>query len=211
MHVDTWNDEIIDGNGEDNFGYDKQTGNVTTSPDANPETKLFPNKEGPSNNGKGKGKGGSNDGAGNFGILHIGSGGNGVPPLRDQIRSGISQDDFVDLTREPMIKFYDYDSGDEVSYEIEGNPGIKAGMEDALEEKVGQVVGFFVHDSISRSGSNAVYHVVAMRFGRVMDVNIRGNGKAIMIQPLPFYGSGVLTSPNAPSTDKLIANLQLVR
>lgn len=166
--------------------------------------------------GKGKNKDGDdyNDGAGNFGILHFGSGGNGVPPLRDQILNGISKEDFSDVTGEPLIKFYDYDTGDDVSYYIEGTPGVKAGLKDAMEQKVGQVVAFFLHDGISGTGSNAVFHVVAMRFGRVMEVDLTGNantGKAIIIQPVPFYGSGILTSPNAPSTDKLIANLELVR
>lgn len=202
--IDTWNDQIIDGNGPDNYGYDKDTGDVTSSPDGVKEVKLFPEKQK-------KGKGGGSTGAGNFGILHIGSGSLGVPYLREQIRNGISEDDFVDLTGEPMVKFYEYESGDEVNYEIEGNPGIKAGMEDAIEEKHGQVVGFFIHDSISGSGSNAVYHVVAICFGRIMDVDIRGKDKAIMIQPVPYYGQGVLASPNAPSTDKLIARLELVR
>ena len=203
LHVDTWNDEIIQGNGADEYGYDENTGSLTGSPDGVPEAKLFPNKE------KDKGKG--NDGAGNFGILHIGSGSNGVPALREQILNGISQDDFVDLTGEPMVKFYEYDSGAAVSYQIEGNPGIKAGMKDALEEKVGQVVGFFLHTSVSGTGSNAAFTVVAMRFGRVMNVDLTGNDKAIIIQPVPYTGQGVLTSPNAPSTDRLIATLQLVR
>jgi len=213
LHIDTWEDEIINGNGDDSFGYDPQTGDVRESPDGVPEVKLFPNREGPGN-GKGKGKSGSNDGAGNFGILEIGDNGNGVPGLRDQIRNGISQDNFTDLTGEPMIKFYDYDSGDEVSYNIGGEPGVKAGLKDAIEEKVGQIVAFFLHDSVSGTGTNTVFHVVAMRFGRVMEVDLTGNantGKAVIIQPVPFYGSGILTSPNAPSSDKLIAKLQLVR
>ena len=211
LHMDTWDDEIIQGNGADDYSYDKYTGSIIWSPDGVPEAKLFPNKEGPSNNGKGKGKGGGNDGAGNFGILHIGSGSNGVPYLREQIRNGISQDDFVDMTGEPMVKFYDYDSGDEVIYLINGNPGIKAGLKDAMEEKVGHVVGIFLHNSVSGTGSNAVFTVVTMRFGRVMDVDLTGNDKAIMIQPVPYYGLGILTAPNAPSTDRLIGSLELVR
>jgi len=207
LHVDTWNDEIIQGNGADDYGYDEYTGDVTNSPDGVPEVKLFPNKE------KSNGKGGGNDGAGNFGILHIGSGGNGVPPLREQIRNGISQDDFIALTGEPMINFYDYDSGVPVTWRISGTPGVKAGLKDAIEEKIGQVVGFFLHNNISGTGANAVYTVVGIRFGRVMSVNLTGNvnNKAIIIQPVPQYGQGVLTSPNAPSTDKLMGTLQLVR
>ena len=213
LHVDTWNDDIIQGNGPDDFGYDKQTDSITNSPDGNPETKLFPNREGPGG-GKGKDKDKDNSGAGNFGIIEIGEGGNGVPPLREQIRNGISQDDFVDLTGEPMIKFHDYDSGTPVSYYITGEPGVKAGIKDAVEEKVGQVIGFFLHDSVSGTGANTVFHVVGMRFGLVMDVDLTGNAnteKAIIIQPVPYYGQGILTSPNAPTTDKLIANLELVR
>ncbi|NIA06030.1 MAG: hypothetical protein GWP14_00065 [Actinobacteria bacterium] len=213
LHVDTWDDEIIQGNGADGYGYDKYTGDVTSSPDGVPEVKLFPNKEGSGCccKRRGKGCGNSNNGAGNFGILHIGSGSLGVPTLRDQIRNGISQDDFTDLTGEPMVKFYDYDSGNAVSYGINGNPGIKAGIESAIQEKVGQVVGFFLHDSVSGTGSNATFNVIAMRFGRVMAVNLNGKNKAIIIQPVPYYSSGVLTSPNAPSTDRLIGTLELVR
>ena len=213
LHIDTWNDEIVQGNGEDNYGYDKNTGDITNSPDGIPEVRLFPNREGPGG-GKGKAKDGENDGAGNFGILEIGEGGNGVPPLRDQIRNGISQDDFVDLTGEPMIKFYDYDSGDEVSYSILGEPGVKAGLKDSMEEKVGQVVGFFLHNDVSGTGSNTVFNVVGMRFGRVMEVDLTGNannGKAIIIQPVPHYDRGILTSPNAPSSDQLMGTLELVR
>ena len=209
LHMDTWDDEIIQGNGADNYGYDKYTGSIIWSPDGVPEAKFFPNKEGPSNNGKGEGSG--NDGAGNFGILHIGPGSNGVPYLIEQIRNGISQDDFVDMTGEPMVKFYDYDSGDEVIYLINGNPGIKTGLKDAIEEKVGQVVGIFLHSSVAGTGSNTVFTVVTMRFGRVMDVDLTGNDRAIMIQPVPYYGPGILTSPNAPSTDQLIGSLELVR
>ena len=218
LSVDTWEDEAVNGNGDDNYGYDPQTGDISNSPDGVPEVKLFPNREGPGGGKGGKGKNDDgddyNDGAGNFGILEIGEGGNGVPPIREQIRNGISQDDFVDLTGEPMVKFYDYDSGDDVSYYITGEPGVKAGIKDSIEEKVGQVIGFFLHDSVSGTGANTSFHVVGMRFGRVVKVDLTGNantGKAIIIQPVPFYGSGVLTSPNAPSTDNLIANLQLVR
>ena len=217
LHVDTWQDEILDGNGEDNYGYDPQTGDINETPDGNPETRLFPNREGPGGGQGGKGKNDEgddyNDGAGNFGILSFGSG-NGVPPIRDQITNGISKDDFNDVTGEPLIKFYDYDSGDAVSYYITGEPGVKAGLKDAIDAKVGQVIGFFLHDGVSGTGANTVFHVVGMRFGRVMEVDLTGNantGKAIIIQPVPFYGSGILTSPNAPSTDQLIAKLQLVR
>lgn len=203
LDENTWNDQIVQGNGPDTYGYDTQTQSISNSPDGVPEVKLFPEKT--------KGKGGGNAGAGNFGLLHIGSGSNGVPNLRDQITNGISQDDFVEMTGEPMVKFYNYESGTAVTYSINGDPGIKAGIEDAIQGKVGQVVGIFINNGVSGTGANTSYNVISIRFVRVMNVNLNGNDKAIMIQPVSYYGQGVLTSPNVPSTDKLIGNLELVR
>ena len=203
LHIDDWNNEIIQVNGPDNYGYNELTESITNSPDGIPEVKLFPNKE--------SGNGNGNNGAGNFGILHIGSGSNGVPILRDQILNGIAPEEFIDLTGEAMIKFYDYDLGDPVYYQINGNPGIKAGLKDAMEQKVGLAVGIFMHNAVTGSGSNTVFTVIGMRFVRVMDVDLNGNDKAIMVQPVPYYGQGVQTSPNAPGTDKLIGTLELVR
>ncbi len=190
-----WNDKIVAGNGSDDYGYDKVSESVLNYPDGVKEIKLYPEQVVP----------------GNFGILHIGSGILGVPNLRDQIRNGISKDDFVDLTGEPMIEFYEYDTGAIVCYSIPGNPGIKAGLKDALGEKLGQKVGFFIFSSVSGNGANAVYIIVGMRFGRLMLVDLHGGDKSIVVQPVPYYGPDIITSPNAPSTDRLISFLGLVR
>ena len=198
-----WTDSIINGNGDDKYSYDPQSGNVLVSQDGVREIKLFPDKV------KGKGKG--NSGAGNFGILHVGSGSLGVPTIREQIRNGISQDDLVDATGKPMMDFYDDESGAEVSHDILGNPGIKAGLEDALAEKLGQKVGFFLYRSVSGTGANTSFEIVGMRFGRVMLVDLAGGDKAVIVQPVPHYGPDILTSPNAPSTNRLMGSLELVR
>lgn len=201
-----WLDRVVNGNGDDEYGYDPQSGNILSTQDGVPEIKLFPDKV----MDKAKGKN-NNDGAGNFGILHIGSGSLGVPTLREQIRNGISQEDFVDVTGEPMIDFYDHDSGVEVTHDIQGDPGVKAGLKDAMEEKLSQKVGFFIYRSVTGTGSNTTFEIVGMRFGRVMEVTLTGGDKAVIIQPVPHYGPDVLTSPNAPSTDRLMGSLELVR
>ena len=232
MDEQVWNDEIVAGNGQDIYSFDDLSGSPIQSPDGIPETKLFPDKvndndddngngNGNGNNGNGNGNGngnnggsGNSDGAGNFGILHIGSGSLGVPTLREQIRNGISKDDFVDLTGKPMIEFHNYDSGAVVSYDILGDPGIKAGMKDAITEKVGKKVGFFLYSTVVKSGSNATFTIVGMRFARVMEVDLTGSansGKAIILQPVSHYGPDILTSPNAPSTDRQMGSLELVR
>ncbi len=130
------------------------------------------------------------------------------------------------MTGEPMIKFYEQVSGEAVtynavSYDVLGDPGIRAGVEDAMQAKIGKVVGFFLYRSVTEQGSNAVFDISCMRFGRVMDVelsgSVHGQGggnttmKAIIIQPVVYYGPDIITSPHVPATDREIGRLELVR
>ncbi len=201
-----WNDQIVAGNGADEYSFDSVTESVSTSMDGVPEVRLFPTKTDPST---------GEEGAGNFGVIHIGSG-SGTSAIVEQINNGISADDFTVLTGEPMIKFYDQVSAEPitygtVSYDILGDPGIKAGVGDALEAKIGQKVAVFLYSSMSGSGSNTVYSITGIRFARIMSVELHGGNKDIIIQPVPYYGPDILTSPYAPSTDGLTGTLQLVR
>ena len=208
LDVQIWNDQIVNRNGPDEYGYNSDSKEVLISPDGRPEVKLFPDKvfeEG-------------EEGAGNFGIVHIGPGEGalGTSVIVEQINNGISGDDLVSLTGKPMIDFYHQVSGepvvyDAVSYDILANPGLAVGLKDAMEAKIGKVVGFFLHNAVSEEGANTVFHIVGMRFGRVMEVDILGGGKAIVIQPAPYYGPEIITSPYVDSTDRTIGRLELVR
>jgi hypothetical protein len=199
-----WKDQIVDGNGPDLYSFDPNSDTVQQSVDGMPEITLYPKKlkddETP-------------DGAGNFGLLHVGPD-SGASAVSEQIENGISPEDFIDLTGEPMIEFYDDDSPvgyNATSYDVLGDPGLKAGLKAALEEKIGKVVAFFMYDTVIDDGANAVFHITGMRFGRVMEVDLTGSDKVFVIQPVPYYGQDILTSPGAPSTDRLIGTLQLVR
>ena len=113
-----------------------------------------------------------------------------------------------------MIEFYDYDTGVSVNYGIQGDPGIHTGLKDAILEQVNKKIGFFVHTAVTAEGSNAVFTIVGIRFGRVMMMDMQGSahsGKVIVIQPEPYYGSDILTSPNAPTTNRLVGSTKLVR
>ncbi len=44
-----------------------------------------------------------------------------------------------------------------------------------------------------------------------MEVDLTGGDKIFVIQPVAYYGQDIITSPGAPSTDRLIGSLQLVR
>ena len=201
-----WNDQIVAGNGTDQYSFDNATDTISTSTDGVPEVVLFPTKVDPSS---------GEEGAGNFGVIHIGSD-SGTSAIVEQINNGISGDDFTVLTGEPMIKFYDQISAESVaygavSYDIVGDTGIKVGMENALQAKIGKKAAVFLYSSISGTGSNMVYSITGIRFVRVMSVDLHGGDKAIIIQPISHYGPDILTSPYAPSTDGLTGTLQLVR
>ncbi len=203
-----WNDQIVVGNGSDQYSFDSITGDVSTSLDGVPEVKLFPTKLGPSEQD-------DNEGAGNFGVLHIGPS-SGTSTIVEQINNGISAEDFTDLTGEPMIKFYEQVSGEPVvynavSYDILGDPGMKVGMENAVQAKIGKKVGIFLYNDVSGTGANTVFSITGMRFVRVMSVDLHGGDKVIVIQPVPYYGPDILTSPYVPSTDGLTGTLELVR
>ncbi len=218
---DVWNDQIVNRHGPDEYSYDSDSESVLPFPDDNPEIRLFPEQLGPSPHGGQPDDEGA--GAGNFGLLHIGSsqGALGTSTIVRQIADGISADDLTDMTGEPMIRFYEQVSGTPVTYnavcyDVLGDPGIRAGVEDAMMDKIGEVVGFFLYRSVTEQGSNAVFDIAGMRFGRVMQVELSGSVgrttmKAIIIQPVCYYGPDILTSPYVPSTDREIGRLELVR
>lgn len=196
IKVGTWEDEVV--NGTDEFGYSGDAGIIRHGDDI-PEVRLYV----ANGAGSGKKKGGAADpcdGApGNYGLLNVGNGSNGVPTLRRQIIDGISSDDLVSLTGEPMIRMFD-EGGAGRTYRIGGDPGIKAGIESAVEARLGDVIGFFLYDCLTSQGSNAEYRIVEIAFGRVMDVELHGPDKRITIQPETYVGTAVVTDASAPSS-----------
>lgn len=188
--------------GSDDFGYDEDSRSVTYGSDGVPEIILFPYKLSAD---------GVPEGDGNFGILNIGVNNQGEPPVARQVTSGVTQQDLINEIGEPEINFVTDDGYPQI-HGITGNPGLKASLKTPLEARVGTVIGFFLHRSpVVFSGSNAIYTIVAIRFGRVVEVDILGQTKKIVVQPIHYEGSDVLTDPSAPSTNLYASQLRLVR
>ena len=198
VHQDVWKDYIVDRNGPDAFGFGD--GHVSSGADTVPELKLYP-------------WGGET--AGNFGLLHIGDPGNfsgagGTPRLADQIENGITQQDLIDFHGEPVIDVYNAD-GAAQSYDIDGDTGLKTALEEALLTRMGQVVGFFIHDTVAGTGTTSMYHIVRIQFARVMEVELQTGEKRVFVQPTTYIGDDIGTGSGGSSTDGLIGNLRLVR
>ena len=201
---ETWEDEIV--TGEDNFGYAEDTGILQHGDDI-PEVRLYIATN--VTHGQGKNTSPCDDAAGNYGLLNIGNGSMGVPDLRRQIVNGITGEDLIGLTGEPMINLYD-GNGAAQTYQVGGSPGIKAGIESAVEARLGDVVGFFLYDCLAGQGANAEYRIVGIAFGRILEVDLNGNDKRIIIQPDTYTGSEVMTDPSAPPS-AIAGRVMLVR
>jgi hypothetical protein len=219
IQQDRYNDQLVNGN--DLYSYDD--GSVKNVGDGIREIWLYPDKQG-GGNGKGNSKSNSSngnasensnggDGSGNFGILNVGNPNNGVPCIEAQIVNGITPENLMTEIGTPDIRFID-ESGNPLTHQISGDPGVKAGIKDALESRIGDIVGFFIHTAVTGNGANAEFTVVNIRFGRVMEVELTGsvNGeKGLVLQPVCYSGSVVLTNPLAPPGGAYVGRLQLVR
>lgn len=208
IHVDLYNDQVA--NGSDGFTYDD---GVIYGSDGINEVTLFPWKLSGNGNGNGKKSGDDDDnaGSGNFGTLNVGINNQGTSALEDQIENGITAEQFEDEFGASELIFHD--GNGQNTYTSTGNPGMSVGIENTLIAKIGDLVGFFVHNGVSETGSNTEYTIVGMRFGRIVDVNLTGNpdNRTLTIQPVAYSDENVITNNNAPSSNGQVQRLQLVK
>ncbi len=209
IHEDLYNEMLV--NGDDAYGYDTDTGSLMIgAADGVREIKLYPwvwvdlpNMEG-------------EDGAGNFGTLTVGLGSQGTSFLEDQILNGISAQELIDAFGTDELVFYDDEHTAETGsriYNIPGNPGLSVGLKDAVEARLGDVVGFFIHRGLVDTGATSYYKVCNIAFGRVMNVKITGRPtqRAIVLQPSAYYDEWVRVDDSAPSTDGRLGHVSLVQ
>ena len=199
IFIDRFEEQLA--NGPDQYSYDADLDVVQGFGDGIGEINLFP---------YGEWIGG--DGAGNFGLLNVGNPNQGVALLCDQLLNGITPEELEAEIGATELAFVDAD-GNSMTHEITGSPGLKVGTEATAQARVNQIVGFFIHTNVVLGGSNAIYTISQIRFGRVMEVDLTGkpDSRGIVVQPAVWTGPGVRTDPNAPSTGGLLGRLVLVR
>jgi len=200
-----WDLEIVAKTGNDGFGYDPANQTITSDPDGVPELSIFPEKQKDSD---------EPDGAGDFGLLQLGDGSQGVPEIGSQIENGVGEEEITATFGEPEIRFYT-DQGDPITHVVDGIPGVKNSLvqlDRYLKSRIGDVIAFFTHDNVTKSGTNATYDIVGIQFGRLMYTNAHGSlgKKAVVIQPVAYVGQEVITSDQAPVHDTA-GRIQLVR
>jgi len=201
IHEDAFAQELAQGG--DQYGYHEDSGAVDSAPDGIREVRLYPYPLSGS---------GYTEGDGNFGVLNIGTGNQGLDAEVIQIQNGISTEDMIMEIGTASPTFHD-DDGSQVSYDMTGSPGLESSLRESITAKIGDVVGFFLHDHVILSGSNAIYRVTEIRYGRVMDIRLTGSPeqRGFFIQPVSYSGSEVRIDPEAPSTGGLVGRLVLAR
>lgn len=171
----TW-DQLMDGNGDDNFSWNEELQEVTSGSDGIPEASLFP----------------ENTGApGNRGTVDIGSNGNSTSDIRRQILYGVTPEDLA------------YHGGSLVFDEngvlmLNGDTGISGGMASALETIIGQPRVIPLFTEVSGPGNNAWYTIVQFAGVRVLEVKLNGGNKRVVIQPAEVRLSGLIPASGGP-------------
>ena len=182
--------------GNDKYSFHNEGGVVDNSPDGIGEIDIYPGNLAP----------------GNFGLLNIGTPNQGASALGDQIQNSVSPEDVEAEIGSATFAFFD-SSGSPITYEITGDPGLTASLEADIELREGDIIAFLLHSLVVEQGSNSVYTITDIRFGRLMKVRIQGdvNARGLWIQPVNFAGPGVILDPAAPSTNGRLGQLVLVR
>jgi hypothetical protein len=201
--------EEMASNGEDHFSYDD---GVYETGDGVPEVKLYPWKStvGDPNDPMDDVFATDDSGQGNFGVLEFGGG--GAAATAERVLRGVTAAELETEIGSSELTFCD-ELGNPTTVLMSGHPGVQAGTADALEQRIGDVVGFFVHDLVIGSGTNTEYRTVGVRFGRLIDVRLTGNvaDKRVLIQPVPYTGSEVLINTYARSTNGQVGRAILVK
>ncbi len=198
--------EQMAASGADSYSFSPVMDSVGASSDGVSEVHLFPWRLNDLAGVDGE------DGSGNFGTLNVGVGSQSTSYLGSQIEGGIPDADLQAEFGTKELMFYD-ESGAPKTYSATGNPGLSAGMTTAVKARVGDVVGFFVHNYFSQNGSNVVYTISGIRFGRLMYIDLTGKitDKVIVIQPTPYSDDAVIVEEHAPSSNGEVLKVTLVQ
>lgn len=174
--------------GTDLYSY---SGSVQNHSDGVREIKLYPASSGP----------------GNFGLLDFN--GNSTPAMDTLIRNGVTTGQVQTVMGTSNLAYNI--NGVPHTYNVPGTPGLKAALEDAITTRVGEVVGYFVHDAVTGTGNNLVYRNVGLRFGRIMAVDLQSGNKKLVVQPVSYTSRAVVVSGSAPSSNGLVGRVVLVK
>lgn len=158
----------------DQFNYNEATNQVLPGPDGVYESKLFPVISGS---------------PGNWGTVNIGVSSNSTSTLSDQIQYGITP---AQMATYPNSTISLSTSTSPASITFGGDPGISAGIQDALTSIIGKAVTIPIYDQVAGDGNNTTYRVIGFAAVRVLSVNFQGDPKFVIVQPALLNDASVI-------------------
>ncbi len=197
VKIEDW-EALRDGGGEDNWTVDPETGDVSPGSDGIPEMRMFPEKE----------NAGGGITPGNFGTVDIGNNNNSARDLWRQIRDGPSAEDFS-YYPDSELKL-DPNSG---TLSLNGDTGMTTSMKTPLNDVIrkGKSRTIFLYEATSGQGNQTQFTINGFAGIRVMDVNLTGNDKSVLIQPAFVFNPLAIADANSKASDLVNPRVYLVR
>jgi hypothetical protein len=179
---------------DDDYSWTSGSGLVASGCDSIPEISMYPDLN-------------SGDAPGNRGMVDLGAAGNSTADIKRQIVYGLNA---FDLSFFPDSEITFDNSG---ALYLNGDTGISAGVEDALESIIGQVRAIPIFIEVTGQGNNATYTVVKFVGVRIMDVRLSGGPakRHLTVQPAPFYCSNVIRGQVEVNVDSLLSQPVVIR
>jgi len=187
LDLETWN-ELLAGSGKDEFRYDAKTGKVLPGKDGMREFNLYPQDTGS---------------GGNRGTVDIGNPANSVGDIARQITGGITPADL------------DYVGGKlefnaEGKLYLNGDPGISASLGKSIGKITGQARMVPVFSDVTGNGNASTFTIVKFVGIRVMQTELAGGDKRVIVQPAGVITLGGIPSDD-PHTEFIYSPVRLVR
>jgi Flp pilus assembly protein TadG len=199
----TWDTLISDqGHEADNWKYDPETREVTHEPDGIKEINLYPQGTGS---------------PGNRGTVDIGNENNSTKDIARQILHGINAEDLSYLggkleLNEVDASTVDADGNQIPHHHLPADTGISAGVKDELASIRGNPRVIPLFSSVSGNGNNAKYSITRFVGVRIMEVQLTGNNKRVMIQPaVVFIKKGAIPGDSNQNINYVFTPVCLVR
>jgi hypothetical protein len=174
-------DGLLAGSGPDSWTWDSQSKHVVPGSDGIREGILYP---------------GTTGAAGNLGTVNIGIG-NGTSGLSQQILNGVSSQDLAPYGGK-------LDLGPGGTLELQGNPGLSAALQEPLAALRGQTRIVPVYSQVTGTGANAQYTIVKFLGIRIMDVDLTGSDKRLIVQPANIVVRNGIRSSNGVRTSQSV-------
>ena len=187
LDLETW-DGLTVGDGQDEFRYDPKTGKVIPGKDGVREFNLYPQDTGS---------------GGNRGTVDIGNPANSVGDIARQITAGITPADL-----EYVGGKLEFNS--EGKLYLNGDPGISASLGKSLGKITGQARMVPVFSGVTGSGNTSMFTIVRFVGIRVMQEELTGGEKRVIVQPADVITLGGIPSDD-PHTEFIYSPVRLVR